>query len=117
MFDFSLNQLRTIQTSLMPVSATVRRSVQGGTNEMGEPIVTPTSFSLPCRINASNGTQELRIAEILGVLQPFTISYPATINLMTTDVIEANGAKYEVLGLVEAQTFETFHRAICKQTR
>lgn len=116
-FSFSLNQLRDIQTGMMPVSATVQRSTQGETNEIGEPIITPSTFSLPCRINASSGVQELSIAEMLGITQPFTISYAIDTLLQPTDVVSANGKTYQVMGLVQEQTYETVHRAICKQTR
>lgn len=117
MIETAREQLTRLQEQWMDKIGTVTRRGAGTADTLGEYSTTTTTFDLPCRINSADAADERIIAESQNVVQARSVSYPTRFTLRSNDTISVDGQVLQVIGIIEAESFETVHRAVCKGVR
>jgi hypothetical protein len=51
------------------------------------------------------------------VAQAWSVSYPTRLTLRINDTMTVDSQTLQVIGIIEAESFETVHRAVCKGVR
>lgn len=97
--------------------ATVTRSGAGSANDLGEYSNSTTNFALPCRISVADAADERQIAASVNVVQAWSVSYPTRLTLRANDTLLVDSQQLQVIGIIEAESYETVHRAVCKGVR
>ena len=117
MLTLACQHLSALQEQWMDKTAMVSRTSGTTQNALGERVPTITTFSLPCRVNVADSADVQAYASMTQSTQAWTVEYPTRFTLRTSDTLAIEAQLLVVLGVIEAQSFETVHRAICKATR